>query len=226
MDSPSIIMPAPDLSNHQTQHCPELCTVCAARSRRHQARSDSISSEDSVINTDTAPQTDNNIQAQLALADEPSDDSASPPPPPPYSKRRRYQRLDVNPPTYNNVIITPPPGVATTTIPVTIRYTELIVLEDDGYFKVVCPTARKFRTHIKVYDSMDWYRFWECLRQLKPSLTGRENALKEVKGMRRKGRWEKVMFTRFGGVRLDEESWEEMRREMCTGDVDKVVVMV
>lgn len=73
---------------------------------------------------------------------------------------------------------------------------------------------------------MDWYRFWECLRQLKPSLTKRENALKEVKGMRRKGRWEKVMFTRFGGVRLDEESWEEMRREMCTGDVDKVVVMV
>ena len=34
------------------------------------------------------------------------------------------------------------------------------------------------------------------------------------------------MCTRFGGVRLEEESWEEMRREMCNGDVDKVVVMV
>ena len=217
-------MSAPGLSIHQTQHCPELCTVCAARSRRHQARTNSVGSEDSTIMT--PPHMNDNIQAQLALTDEPSPDSASPPPPPPYSKRRRYERLDVNPPTYNNVIATPPPGVATTTVPVTIRYTELVVLEDDGYFKVVCPTARKFRTTIKIYDSMDWYRFWECLRQLKPALTKRENALKEVRGMRRKGRWEKVMCTRFGGVRLDEESWEEVRGEMCSGDVDKVVVMV
>lgn len=220
-------MSALDPSNHQTQHCPELCTVCAARSRRHQARTNSVSSEDSAVNIiNTAPQIDDDIQAQLSLPDELSDESTSPPPPPPYSKRRRYQRLDVNPPTYNNVITTPPPGVTTTTIPVTIRYTELVILEDDGYFKVVCPTARKFKTNIKIYDSMDWYRFWECLRQLKPSLTKRENALKEVRGMRRKGRWEKVMCTRFGGVRLDEESWEEMRGEMCSGDVDKVVVMV
>lgn len=146
--------------------------------------------------------------------------------PPPYSKRRRYQRLDVNPPTYTNVITTPPPGVPTTTIPVTVRYTELIVLEDDGYFKVVCPTVRKFRTNIKIYESMDWDRFWECLRQLKPSLTLRENALKEVRGLRRKGKWERVMCTRFGGVRLDEEIWEEMRGDMCRGNVDKVLVMV
>jgi hypothetical protein len=212
-------MSAPDLSNHQLQHCPELCTVCAARSRRHQARTDSISSEDSANNT--AMRMTDIPELQQIATNEPSQDS-----PPPYSKRRRYQRLDVNPPTYTNVITNPPPGIPTTTIPVTIRYTELIVLEDDGYFKVVCPTARKFRTSVKVYDSMDWYRFSECMRQLKPSLTARENTLKEVRGLRRKGKWERVMCTRFGGVRLEEESWEEMRREMCSGDVDKVVVFV
>lgn len=222
MDIPSVAMSAPNPSNHQLQHCPELCTVCAARSRRHQARTNSVSSEDSATNLPL--QNNDDTEAQIAT-NEPSQNSP-PPPPPPYSKRRRYQRLDVNPPTYTNVITTPPPGVATTTIPVTIRYTELIVLEDDGYFKVVCPTARKFRTNIKVYDSMDWYRFWECIRQLKPSLTSRENGLKEVKGLRRKGKWERVMCTRFGGMRLEEEGWEEMRGEMCRGDVDKVVVFV
>jgi hypothetical protein len=219
IDTPSIAMSAPNLSNHQLQHCPDLCTVCAARSRRHQARTDSISSEDSANNI--AMRMADIPELQQLATNEPSQDS-----PPPYSKRRRYQRLDVSPPTYTNVITTPPPGIATTTIPVTIRYTELIVLEDDGYFKVVCPTARKFRTSVKVYDSMDWFRFWECMRQLKPSLTARENTLKEVRGLRRKGKWERVMCTRFGGVRLEEESWEEMRGEMCSGDVDKVVVFV
>ena len=131
-----------------------------------------------------------NLEAQLALTTTPTTDSTLLPPPP-YSRRRRYQRLDIDPPSYSSVLITPPPGQPITKIPLTIRYVETLVLEDDGYFKVVCPTARKFRTNIKVYDSMDWYRFWECLRQLKPSLTLRENGLKEVRGLRRKGKWER-----------------------------------
>lgn len=219
MDSQVIVTSAPQPSN-PIQHLPELCTVCAARLRRHQARNSSVSSQDSFTNI-LSP-TDDNIEAQIA-ANESSYDS---PPPPPYSKRRRYQKLDVDPPTYTNVITSPPPGVKTTRVPVTVRYTELLVLEDDGYSKVVCPTARKFRTYIRVYDSMSWDRFWECLRQLKPSLTSHENALKEVRGLRRKGKWERVMCTRFGGARLDEESWEETLLELCSGDVDKVVVMV
>jgi hypothetical protein len=219
MDTHVIIMSAPHPSN-PVQHFPELCTVCAARLRRHQARNDSVTSETTITNR--LSRSEDIVEAQIAA----NKISYNSPPPPPYSKRRRYQRLDVDPPTYTNVITSPPPGVNTTTLPVTVRYTEIIILEDDGYAKVVCPTARKFRSNIKVYDSMDWNRFWECLRQLKPSLTSQENALKEVKGLRRKGKWERVLCTRFGGVRLDEENWEETRKEMCSGDVNKVVVMV
>jgi len=218
MDAPIIIMSAPHPSN-PVQHFPELCTVCAARLRRHQPRNNSVDTETS--SNDIFSPAEDNVEAQIATNDSTNDSS-----PPPYSKRRRYPKLDVDPPTYTNVITSPPPGVNTTTIPVTVRYTEIIVLEDDGYSKVVCPTARKFRTDIKVYDSMDWNRFWECLRQLKPSLTSQEDALKEVRGLRRKGKWERVLCTRFGGVRLDEENWEETRKEMCSGDVNKVVVMV
>lgn len=218
MDASIIIMSAPHPSN-PIQHFPELCTVCAARLRRHEARNASISSEDSTTNN--TPYFEGNLEAQLATG-ESTDDS----PPPPYSKRRRYQRLDVEPPTYTKVITSPPPGVDSVTIPVTVRYTEILILEDDGYSKVICPTARKFKTSIRVYDSMSWDRFWECLRQLKPSITMQEDALKEVRGLRRKGRWERVMCARFTGVRLREESWDEMRREISNGDVDKLVVMV
>lgn len=218
MHSHIILMSAPHPSN-PVQHFPELCTVCAARLRRHQARNDSVSSDGS--NPSSPSGIDDNVESQIA-----TNESSNDAPPPPYSKRRRYQRLDVDPPTYVKVLTSPPPGVNTVTIPVTVRYTEILVLEDDGYSKVVCPTARKFRTNIRVYESMDWSRFWECLRQLKPSLTSQENALKEVRGLRRKGKWEKVMCTRFGGARLDEESWEETLKEMCSGDIDKVVVMM
>jgi hypothetical protein len=219
MNTQIIIMSAPHPSN-PVQHFPELCTVCAARMRRHQARTNGVNRETS--SASILLRIDDNLGAQIAA----NDSSFSSPPPPPYSKRRRYQKLDVDPPTYSTVITSPPLGVNATTVPVTLRYTEIIVLEDDGYSKVVCPTARKFKSNIKVYDSMDWSRFWECLRQLKPSLASQENALKGVRGLRRKGKWERVMCTRFGGVRLDEVSWEKTRKEICSGDLDKIVVVV
>jgi hypothetical protein len=215
-----ILLMATPYSSTPIQHLPDHCTVCAARQQRHQARNDSVSSGES--STSNTSDIDDNPEIQLTTSDS-TDDSQ---PPPPYSKRRRYQRLDAEPPSYLKVITSPPPGVETVTIPVTVRYTEIVILEDDGYSKVICPTARKFKTSIKVYESMDWNRFWECLRQLKPSITMRENALKEVRGLRRKGKWERVLCARFGGPHIREENWEEMRREICNGDVDKIVVAV
>jgi hypothetical protein len=219
MNMPILLMATPYPST-PIQHLPEHCTVCAARQQRHQVRNDSVSSGET--STDNTSDIDNDLEMQFTAND--STDASQPPPP--YSKRRRYQRLDVDPPSYLNAITSPPPGVETVTIPVTVRYTEILILEDDGYSKVICPTARKFKTSIKVYDSMDWNRLWECLKQLKPSITMREDALKEVRGLRRKGKWERVLCARFGGLHLREENWEEMRREICNGDVDKIVVSV
>jgi hypothetical protein len=216
MNMPVPLMATPYPST-PIQHLPKHCTVCAARQQRHQARNDSVSSGHSP--TSSTSDFNDSVEIQLTMG-ESQDDS----PPPPYSKRRRYQRLDVEPPTYLNVITSPPPGVETVTIPVTVRYTEILILEDDGYSKVICPTARKFKTSIKVYDSMEWDRLWECLRQLKPSITMREDALKEVRGLRRKGKWEQILCARFASLYLREENWEEMRREICNGDIDKIVV--
>jgi hypothetical protein len=217
MNMPILLMATP-YSSTPIQHLPEHCTVCAARQQRHQARNDSVGSGES--STSNTSDIDNNQEIQLTA----NDSTDEPQPPPPYSKRRRYQRLDVEPPSYLKVITSPPPGVETVAIPITVRYTEIVILEDDGYSKVICPTARKVKTSMKVYHSMDWHRFWECLRQLKPPITMRENALKEVRGLRRKGKWERVLCARFGGLYLREENWEEMCREICNGDVDKIVV--
>jgi hypothetical protein len=200
------------------EHSSEGCTVCAARRWRHQARNNSVSSDSSSANSLSV---DDNAEEQITTS-EPSDDL----PPPSYSRRRRHQRIDVDPPTYTNAITSPPSGVNAITIPVTVRHTEIIILEDDGYSKVICPTARKFKTHIKVYESMDWDILWECLKQLKPSITLPENALKEVRGLRRKGKWERVMRARFVSLRLKEENWEVMREEICSGEIDKLVVAV
>jgi hypothetical protein len=219
MNMPILLMATP-YSSTPIQHLPEHCTVCAARQQRHEARTNSVGSGEST--TSNTSDIDNDLEIQLTAND--STDDAQPPPP--YSKRRRYQRLDVEPPSYLNVITSPPPGVETVTIPVTVRYTKILILEDDGYSKVICPTARKFKTSIKVYEAMNWDRLWECLRQLKPSITMRENALKEVRGLRRKGKWERVLRARFGGPNIREENWEDTRREICNGDVDKIVVAV
>jgi hypothetical protein len=169
-----------------------------------------------------------NLEAQLALTASTTIDSTLPlPPPPPYSRRRRYQRLDIDPPTYSSVLITPPPNQPITKIPLTIRYVETLILEDDGYSKVVCPTARKFRTQIQVYPSMAWDCFRECLRQAKPAVTMREGGLREVRALRRKGKWERLVCSRLaGGVSLKEENWEEVRRAICEGELEKVVVAV
>jgi hypothetical protein len=148
-------------------------------------------------------------------------------PPPPYSRRRRYQRLDTDPPPYASVIITPPPGQPITRIALTIRYIENLILEDDGYSKIICPTARKFRSQIQVYPSMAWDRFWECLRQAKPAVTMRKEGLREVKGLRRKGKWERLVCSRLAGsVSLKEGNWEEVRTAICEGELDKIVVAV
>jgi hypothetical protein len=167
-----------------------------------------------------------NLEAQLALTTTPTTDSTLLPPPP-YSRRRRYQRLDIDPPSYSSVLITPPPGQPITKIPLTIRYVETLILEDDGYSKVVCPTARKFRTQIKVYPSMAWDRFWECLRQAKPAVTMREGGLREVRALRRKGKWERLVCSRLaGGVNLKEGNWEEIRTAICEGELEKIVVAI
>jgi hypothetical protein len=217
MNMPILLMATP-YSSTPIQHLPEHCTVCAARQQRHEVRTNSVGSGES--STSNTSDIDNNPEIRLTTSDSTEDSQ----PPPPYSKRRRYQRLDVEPPSYLNVITSPPPGVETVTVPVTVRYTEIVILEDDGYSKVICPTARKFKTSIKVYHSMDWDRFCECLRQLKPSITMRENALKEVRGLRRKGKWERILCARLGGLRIREENWEETRRDICSGDIAKIVV--
>jgi len=211
------------------QHQPEHCTTCVARSRLHQRRSSSRSSASSSIDNNTSPEhAEPTLEAQLALTAYTTTDSILRlTPPPPYSRRRRYQRLDVDPPTYASVLTTPAPGQAITRIPLTIRYIENLIFEDDGYSKIICPTARKFRTHIQVYPSMAWDCFWECLRQAKPAVTTRKEGLREVKALRRKGKWERLLCSRLvGGVSLKEENWEEVRTAICDGGLDKIVVAV
>lgn len=180
---------------------------------------------DNNISTEHA---ETNLEAQLALTASTTTGSIlGLTPPPPYSRRRRYQRLDIDPPTYASVIITPPPGQPITRIPLTIRYIENLILEDDGYSKIICPTARKFRSQIQVYPSMAWDRFWECLRQAKPAVTMRKEGLREVKGLRRKGKWERLVCSRLAGsVCLKEGNWEEVRTAICEGELDKIVVAV
>lgn len=208
------------------QHISEQCTTCIARSHRHQRRSSSRGSDNSSMNDSSLEPTGTNFEAQLALTTT-SDSTTLLAPPPPYSRRRRYQRLDIDPPTYTSVLITPPPGQPITRIALTIRYVETLILEDDGYSKVICPTARKFRTQIQVYPSMAWDRFWECLRQVKPSVTMREGGLREVRALKRKGKWERLVCSRLaGGISLREGNWEEVRAAICEGELDKVVAAV
>ena len=218
MDAPFAFMSPPTRRSTPIQHSPDMCTVCAARQRRHQARNNSLTSEAS--SAEDLSNLDENVESQIATRESQQDA------PPPYSKRRRDQKLGEAPPTYIKVITTPPPGVQSVTVPVTVRYTEIIVLEDDGYSKVILATARKFKTHVKVYDTMDWDRFWECLKQLKPSITMRVDALKDVRGLKQKCKWERFLFTRFPGTRLNEECWEVMRGEICSGEIDKVTITV
>jgi len=223
-----VAMPHPSTPVHRS----EQCTTCLARSQRHQRRSGGHSSGTLTIDnndTDSSPEiAETNLEAQLALTT--TNESTlllPPPPPPPYSRRRRYQRLDVDPPTYSSVLITPPPDQPVTSIRLTIRYIETLVLEDNGYTQIVCPTARKFRTYIRVYPSMAWDRFWECLRQAKPAFTMREGGLRSVKALRRKGKWERLVLSRLaGGVSLSEQNWAEVRTAICDGGLDKIVAAV
>lgn len=211
------IMAAPHPSN-PVHHYPELCSTCAARYQRHQARrSLSTWSEGS---TDILSEIDGaNIEAQIAAEDSPFA------PPPPYTSRTRAQRTGSSPPAYRDVICsTPPPGVETTSIQVTIRYTDNLILEDDGWSKVVCPTARKYKAIVRVYDTMEWERFWKCLRGIKPSVTKGQGGLKDVRALRRKTKWERVTGTRMLGVRLRQTNWEEIRHGICCGEMDKIVV--
>ena len=226
MDASIIFIAMPHPST-PVQHLSEQCTTCVARSQRHQRRSSSRGSGTSSMDNNSSQElVEPNLEAQLALTTTPTTDSTLLPPPP-YSRRRRYQRLDIDPPSYSSVLITPPPGQTITKIPLTIRYVETLVLEDDGYSKVVCPTARKFRTHIKVYPSMAWDRMWECLRQAKPAVTMREGGLREVRALRRKGKWERLVCSRLaGGVSLKEGNWEEIRTAICEGELEKIVVAV
>lgn len=225
LDVPVIVMSAPHPSN-PVQHFPELCTTCTARLQRHQIRNNRQSSVTSTIES-RSDSVDSASQLQPATYEFTLEAQESPlEAPPAYSRRRRYQRLDVYPPSYSDIVAVPPPGVSTTTIPVTIRYTENLILEDDGYSKVVCPTARKYKAFIRVYDTMGWDRFWECLRQVKPTVTTRESGLKDVRALERKGKWERIFLTRMPGVRLKEGNWDEVRTALCNGDMNKVVVSV
>jgi len=218
-------MPHPSTPVHRS----EQCTTCVARFQRHQRRGDSHSSANSSIdsNNSNLPQlADASLEAQLAFTTT-TDTAHSLAPPPPYCRRRRYQRLDVDPPTYASVLITPPEGQPITMIPLTVRYIETLVLEDDGYSKIICPTARKFRTAIPIYPSMAWDRFWECLRQAKPAVTMLEGGLREVRALRRKGKWERIVCSRLaGGVSLGEGNWKEVRIAICDGGLDKIVVAI
>ncbi|KAM0713661.1 hypothetical protein Q7P37_010623 [Cladosporium fusiforme] len=214
-----IYMAAPHPSN-PVHHYSELCSTCAARYQRHQVqRRQSTWSEGS---TETHSDNDGtNIEAQLAAED------ASLAPPPPYTRRTSPQSLDSSPPTYRDVMSsTPPPGVQTTSIQVTLRYTENLILEDDGWSKVVCPTARKYKAIIRVYESMEWEKFWDCLRKVKPSFTMREGGLKDVRALRRKSKWERVVGTRMIGARIRQTTWEEVRHGICSGQMDKIVIAV
>ena len=74
---------------------------------------------------------------------------------------------------------------------------------------------------------MAWDRFWECLRQAKPAVTMREGGLREVRALRRKGKWERLVCSRLaGGVSLKEGNWEEIRTAICEGELEKIVVAV
>lgn len=210
-------------------HTSEQCRTCVTRSQRHQRRGSSRSSGSSSTDNHSPPeQAEINLEAQVALTTSTTTDSTLlSSPPPPYSRRRRHQRLDIDPPSYSSVLVTPPPGQPITKIPLTIRYVETLILEDDGYSKVVCPTARKFRTQIQIYPSMEWNRFWECLRQAKPAVTMRDGGLREVRALRRRGKFERLVFSRLAsGVKLREMNWEEIRKAICEGVLDKIVVAV
>jgi hypothetical protein len=228
MDASIIFVAMPHPST-PVQHQSEQCTTCVARSRRHQRRSSSRGSDNSSIDNNSSPEhAETNLEAQLALAStSTSDSNLLLTPPPPYSRRRRYQRLDIEPPTYASVLTTPPPGQPITKIPLTIRYIENLIFEADSYSKVICPTARKFKTQIQVYPSMAWDRLWECLRQAKPAVTMCKEGLREVKALRRKGKWERLVCSRLAGsVSLKEGNWEEVRRAICEGELDKILAAV
>lgn len=220
---------APPHPSNPVHHYPELCSTCAARYRRHQARrSQSTWSEGSTESHSDPYET--NVEAQLAAASaeagEEEEDAPSAPPPP-YTRRTTPSNLPTNPPTYRSIIAPPPPpGEQTTSIQVTLRYTENLILEDDGWSKVVCPTARKYKAIVRVHESMDWERFWDCLRRIKPAVTMREGGLKDVRVLRRKSKWERVTGTRMLGVRVGQVNWEVVRWGICSGEMDKVVIHV
>lgn len=74
---------------------------------------------------------------------------------------------------------------------------------------------------------MAWDRFWECLRQAKPAVTMCKEGLREVRALRRTGKWERLICSSLAGaVNLNEGNWEEVRRAICEGGLDKIVVAV
>ena len=73
---------------------------------------------------------------------------------------------------------------------------------------------------------MEWETFEQRLKRIKPAVTMREGGLKEVKALRPKGKWEKVVGTRLTGVRVSGQSWQSVRQGICAGQMDKLVVYV
>lgn len=62
---------------------------------------------------------------------------------------------------------------------------------------------------------------------MKPSVTMREGGLREVRALKRKGKWERLVCSRLaGGISLREGNWEEVRAAICEGELDKVVAAV
>lgn len=222
-NAPVITMSPPHPSN-PVPHFASLCSTCTSRSQRHQTRR-SPSNWSSESSSTTPESTEANSESQLSTQEQ--DDPPVYPPPPPYNKRRRDQRITPDPPTYASLAPSIPSGAIAVSIPVTLRYTETIVLEDDGWSKVVCPTARKFKAFVTVYEGMEWEQFRRCLRRIKPDVTGGKGkgkgGVKGVRALRSKTKWEKVLGRR-SGVRVGEEGWEGVRTEICEGLVDKIVV--
>lgn len=220
MEGSSVIIMAPPHPSNPVHHFPELCTTCAARFQRQQVQRSHSSW--SASSTDSSSEHEHtNLESRLAA----EEDSLNAPPPP-YTRHPRRQRIETEPPAYIDLLPQIPVGACIKDIPVTLRYTETLVLEDDGWAKVVCPTARKYKAIVKVYDSMDWETFQQRLKRIKPAVTMREGGLKDVKALRPKGKWEKVVGTRLTGARVNSESWQQVRREVCKGQMDKIVVYV
>lgn len=222
-NAPVIIMSPPHPSN-PVPHFASLCSTCTSRSQRHQTRRNpSTWSSDS--SSTTRESTEPNVESQLTSQEQ--DDPPVYPPPPPYNKRRRDQHITPDPPAYASLAPSIPSGVPTVTIPITLRYTETLVLEDDGWSKVVCPTARKFKAYVTLYEGMEWEQFQRCLRRIKPDVTGGEGngkgGVKEVRALRSNTKWEKILGRR-SGVKFSEEGWEGVRATIFKGLVDKVVV--